>query len=101
MQILESDQSELRHQSQGRLQLPMEMYETPAESWADQVKKQRFSALINGMFIGVGVVFILLGILMPISDLSMLVQGLISIIVGIVVTAIGITFEIYNFAKLH
>ncbi len=79
----------------------MEMYGTPAESWVDQVKKQRFSALIDGIFIGVGVVFILLGILMPITDLGMLVQGLVSIIVGIVVTAVGITFEIYNFAKLH
>lgn len=79
----------------------MEMYSTPAESLAEQVKKQRFSALIDGIFIGVGIVFILLGILMPISNLGMLVQGLLSIIVGIVVTAIGVTFEIYNFAKLR
>lgn len=79
----------------------MEMYSTPAESPAEQIKKQRFSALIDGIFIGVGIVFILLGILMPISNLGMLVQGLLSIIVGIVVTAIGITFEIYNFAKLR
>lgn len=79
----------------------MEMYSTPAESLAEQVKKQRLSALIDGIFIGVGIVFILLGILMPISNLGMLVQGLLSIIVGIVVTAIGVTFEIYNFAKLR
>lgn len=79
----------------------MEMYSTPTESLAEQVKKQRLSALIDGIFIGVGIVFILLGILMPISNLGMLVQGLLSIIVGIVVTAIGITFEIYNFAKLR
>ena len=79
----------------------MEMYSTPAESLAEQVKKQRLAALIDGIFIGVGIVFILLGILMPISNLGMLVQGLLSIIVGIVVTAIGITFEIYNFAKLR
>ena len=79
----------------------MEMYSTPAESLAEQVKKQRFSALIDGIFIGVGIVFILLGILMPISNLGMLVQGLLSIIVGIVVTAIGVTFEIYHFAKLR
>lgn len=79
----------------------MEMYSTPTESLAEQVKKQRLSALIDGIFIGVGIVFILLGILMPISNLGMLVQGLLSIIVGIVVTAIGVTFEIYNFAKLR
>lgn len=91
----------MRHQSQGRLQSPMEMYSAPAESRAEHIKKQRFSAIIDGIFIGVGIVFILLGILMPISNLGMLVQGLLSIIVGIVVTAIGITFEIYNFAKLQ
>ncbi|MCK4498009.1 hypothetical protein KAU25_02300 [Candidatus Bathyarchaeota archaeon] len=98
---MESDQSDVHRQSQGSLQLPMEMYSTPAESLAEQVKKQRLSALIDGIFIGVGIVFILLGILMPISNLGMLVQGLLSIIVGIVVTAIGVTFEIYNFAKLR
>ncbi len=67
----------------------------------EEVKKQRFSALVDGIFMGVGIVFILLGVLMPISSDGLLVQGLLSIIGGLLVLSIGTVVEVYHCAKLN
>jgi hypothetical protein len=67
----------------------------------EETRRHRFSALVDGICIGVGMVFIFLGILMPITSVGMLAQGLMSIIGGIVVLTIGVTVEIYQWAKLH
>jgi Na+-translocating ferredoxin:NAD+ oxidoreductase RnfE subunit len=93
----------LQAESQAQLQIPVEDGPTKRRvvSNFEQVKKQRFSAFLNGICLGVGIVFILLGVLMPIADPGMLMQGLLSIIGGIVVTAIGTVFEVYHWAKLH
>jgi len=84
------------------LQAPVEGY-TPLEtpSSIEETKRHRFSALVDGICIGVGVVFILLGVLMPITSAGMLVQGLMSIIGGLVVTTVGLVVEVYHWAQLH
>jgi Na+-translocating ferredoxin:NAD+ oxidoreductase RnfE subunit len=67
----------------------------------EETKRHRFSALVDGICIGVGVVFMLLGVLMPVTSEGMLVQGLLSIIGGLVVTAVGTVVEVYHWAKLR
>lgn len=67
----------------------------------EETKRHRFSALVNGICIGVGIVFILLGVLMPLTSIGMLLQGLLSIIGGLIVLAVGTVVEIYHWAKLH
>ncbi|UCE96186.1 MAG: hypothetical protein JSV51_00830 [Candidatus Bathyarchaeota archaeon] len=74
---------------------------TQPDSPVEHIKKQRLSALVDGISMGVGVVFILLGVLMPITNAGMLVQGLLSIIGGIVVVCLGAILEVYSWAKLH
>lgn len=88
--------------SSTQLQRPIERY-NPVEACSpvDETRRHRFSALVDGICIGVGMVFIFLGILMPITSVGMLVPGLMSIIGGIVVLAIGAAVEIYHWAKLH
>lgn len=85
-----------------QLQAPVEGY-TPLEipSPIEETKRHRFSALVDGICIGVGLVFILLGVLMPITSAGMLVQGLMSIIGGLVVTTVGLVVEVYHWAQLH
>ncbi|UCG37262.1 MAG: hypothetical protein JSV64_03025 [Candidatus Bathyarchaeota archaeon] len=85
-----------------RLQAPIERY-TPlgANSRMEETKKHRFSALVNGICIGVGMIFILLGAIMPLTSADMLVQGLLSIIGGLVATVIGVVVEVYNWAQLR
>ncbi len=56
---------------------------------------------MDGICIGVGIVFILLGALMSITSAGMLVQGLMSIIGGLVVLAVGVIVEVYHWAKLR
>ena len=88
--------------SNAQLQKPVERY-NPIEAFppTEETKRHRFSALVDGICIGVGMVFIFLGILMPITSIGMLASGLMSIIGGIVVLTIGTTVEIYHWAKLH
>lgn len=76
---------------------------TPLEAYPqlEEMRRHRFSALVDGICIGVGVVFILLGVLMPVTTSGMLVQGLLSIIGGIVVSAVGVVVEVYHWAKLR
>jgi len=88
--------------SRTQLQAPIEGYAALERvSPVEETKSHRFSALVNGMCIGVGMIFILLGVLMPITSVGMLLQGLMSIIGGFVVLAVGVVVEVYNWAKLH
>lgn len=88
--------------SRTQFQRPVERY-NPIEARppAEETKRHRFSALVDGICIGVGMVFIFLGILMPITSAGMLVAGLMSIIGGIVILTIGAVVEVYHWAKLH
>lgn len=70
-------------------------------SLVEEKRRHRFSALVDGICIGVGVVFILLGVLMPITSSGMLVQGLMSIIGGLVVLTVGSVVEVYHWAQLR
>ena len=84
------------------LQNPIQGYPPlETDSLVEETRKHRFSALVNGICIGVGVIFILLGVLMPITSMGMLVQGLLSVIGGIVVLTVGLVVEVYNWAKLR
>jgi hypothetical protein len=85
-----------------RFQTPIERYEQlDTYSVADEIRSHRFSALVDGVCMGVGLVFILLGSLMAITSLGMLVQGLMSIIGGLVVLTTGVVVEVYRWAKLQ
>ncbi|MFQ6068057.1 MAG: hypothetical protein ACE5KD_00785 [Candidatus Bathyarchaeia archaeon] len=88
--------------SRAQLQTPIQGY-TPFEtrSPVEETRRQRFSALVDGICIGVGIVFILLGVLMPITSVEMLVQGLMSIIGGLIVLAVGAVIEVYHWAELR
>jgi hypothetical protein len=70
-------------------------------SQLEETRRHRFSALVDGMCIGVGIVFILLGVLMPLTTVGMLVQGLLSIIGGLAVSAVGTVVEVWHWAKLR
>lgn len=72
-----------------------------AFSAVEEMRRHRFSALVDGICVGVGVVFILLGVLMPISSVGMLVQGLMSVIGGLVVLVVGLVVEVYHWARLR
>ena len=88
--------------SRARLQPSVQEY-TPLEAYSqlEETRRHRFSALVDGMCIGVGVVFILLGVLMPLTTVGMLVQGLLSIIGGLAVSAMGTVVEVWHWAKLR
>lgn len=88
--------------SRTQLQTPLERY-NPVEVCfpAEETRRHRFSALVDGICIGVGMVFILLGVLMSITSVGMLIQGLMSIIGGLVVSAVGVIVEVYHWAKLR
>lgn len=88
--------------SRPRIQPSVQGY-TPLEAYSqlEETRRHRFSALVDGMCIGVGVVFILLGVLMPLTTVGMLVQGLLSIIGGLTVSAVGTIVEVWHWAKLR
>ena len=88
--------------SRARVQSSIQKYSTlEAITQTEETRRHRFSALVDGICIGVGVVFILLGVLMPITSADMLVQGLMSVIGGLVVLVVGLVVEVYNWAKLN
>lgn len=88
--------------SHARFEVPVERYTALGPSSpVEETRRQRFSAVVDGICIGVGMVFIVLGVLMSIAGAGMLVQGLVSIIGGIVVLAVGIIVEVYNWARLR
>ena len=93
---LETDNSRARVQPSVQTYTPLE-----AVPQLEETKRHRFSALVDGICIGVGVVFMLLGVLMPVTSEGMLVQGLLSVIGGLVVTAVGTVVEVYHWAKLR
>jgi hypothetical protein len=88
---------------------PRAQYQAPIDGYSslepysatEETRRERFSALVDGICIGVGMVFVLLGVLMPITSAEMLVQGLMSIIGGLVVLAVGVAVEVYHWAKLR
>lgn len=67
-------------------------------------KKLRFSSLINGVFIGVGIAFLLWGatdIAFPIAErMSVAVFGLMKIILGIISLGVGTGVEAVQWAKI-
>jgi hypothetical protein len=67
-------------------------------------KKLRFSSLINGVFIGVGIAFLLWGatdIAFPIAErMSVAVFGLLRIVLGIISLSVGIGVEAVQWAKI-
>lgn len=67
----------------------------------EEVKRHRYSALIDGVFMGVGFVFIVLGIMLPIILSDQVINGLLTIIGGILAAVIGGTMEVYHWARLH
>ena len=67
-------------------------------------KKVRFSAVINGVFVGVGIAFLLWGatdIAFPITErMSVAVFGLTRIILGIISVGVGVGVEAVQWAKI-
>jgi len=68
------------------------------------IKLERFSALMNGIFVGVGVIFLIWGatdIAFPITErVNEAVFGLIRIILGIISLSVGIGIESVQWAKM-
>lgn len=67
----------------------------------EEVKRHRSSALIDGICMGIGFVFIILGIMIPIILSDQMINGLLAIIGGILVAVIGGMMEVYHWARLH
>lgn len=85
-----------------QLQTPIDGYSSlETYSATEETRRHRFSALVDGICIGIGIVFMLLGVLMSITSAEMLVLGLMSIIGGLVVLAVGVVVEVYHWAKLR
>lgn len=68
------------------------------------IKLERFSALMNGVFVGVGVIFLIWGatdIAFPITErVNVAVFGLTRIILGIIALSVGIGIEAVQWAKI-
>jgi len=67
----------------------------------EEVKRHRSSALIDGICLGIGFVFIVLGIMILIILNAQIINGLLARIGGILVTIIGGMMEVYHWARLH
>jgi len=67
-------------------------------------KSPRFSAVMNGVFIGVGVIFLIWGatdIAFPITErVNVAVFGLMRIILGIISLSVGVGVEAVQWAKI-
>lgn len=70
----------------------------------DGIKVERFSALMNGVFVGVGIIFLIWGatdIAFPITEImNVAVFGLIRIILGIISLSVGLGVESVQWAKI-
>lgn len=66
----------------------------------ETIKKHRFSALVDGVCMGIGFVFLILGIAMPMMMSQQMVVGLLMIIGAILCLAAGALLEVYQWAKL-
>ncbi|MGQ9565326.1 MAG: hypothetical protein ACUVT5_02120 [Candidatus Bathyarchaeales archaeon] len=64
------------------------------------IKKHRFSALVDGICMGIGFVFLILGLAMPMLMVQQLIPGLLLIIGAILCLAAGAILEVYQWAKL-
>lgn len=68
------------------------------------IKIERFAALMNGVFVGVGIIFLIWGatdIAFPITErMNAAVFGLMRIILGIVSLSVGIGIEAVQWAKI-
>jgi formate/nitrite transporter FocA (FNT family) len=67
---------------------------------AETIKKHRFSALVDGICMGIGFVFLILGIAMPMLMPQQMVVGLLLIIGAILCLATGALLEVFQWAKL-
>jgi len=67
-------------------------------------KRARFSAIVNGVFVGVGITFLLWGatdIAFPITErMNVAVFGLMRIILGIISLSVGVGVEAVQWAKV-
>lgn len=66
----------------------------------ETIKKHRFSALVDGVCMGIGFVFLMLGIAMPMMMPQQMVVGLLLIIGAILCLTVGVILEVYQWAKL-
>jgi hypothetical protein len=66
----------------------------------ETIKKHRFSALVDGVCMGIGFVFLILGIAMPMLMPQQMVVGLLLIIGAILCLATGAILEVFQWAKL-
>jgi formate/nitrite transporter FocA (FNT family) len=73
---------------------------TKQSTTADTIKKHRFSALVDGVCMGIGFVFLILGIAMPMMMSQQIVVGLFLIIGAILCLAAGAIAEVYQWAKI-
>lgn len=66
------------------------------------LKRSRSSALIDGICMGIGFIFIVFGIVIPtiLHTYEQIINGLLAIIGGIVVTSIGGIMEVYHWARM-
>jgi hypothetical protein len=68
------------------------------------IKIERLSALMNGVFMGVGIIFLIWGatdIIFPISDrMNVAVFGLTRILLGIISLGVGVGVEAVQWAKI-
>lgn len=68
------------------------------------IKIERFSALMNGAFVGVGIIFLIWGatdIAFPITErVNVAVFGLMRIILGIISLSVGVGVESVQWAKI-
>ncbi len=67
---------------------------------AETIKKHSFSALVDGVCMGIGFVFLVMGIAMPMLMSQQMVVGLLLIIGAILCLATGALLEVYQWAKL-
>jgi len=68
------------------------------------IKIERFAALMNGVFVGVGIIFLIWGatdIAFPITErMNVAVFGLTRIILGLISLSVGIGIESVQWAKI-
>jgi hypothetical protein len=69
-------------------------------SYVETIKGHRFSALVDGVCMGVGFVFLMLGIAMPMMMSQQMIVGLFLVIGAILCLATGAILEVYQWAKL-
>jgi hypothetical protein len=78
-----------------------EQEETKQATSSDVIKGHRFSALVDGVCMGIGFVFLILGVAVPMMVSTQMVLGLFMIIGAILCLATGAIIEVYQWAKLE